>query len=98
MGLETYDCALCGRNGVVEIWIYRCDRCGSHICDKCLSKIPKKYIEKDEDEGTHILKCSNCIERYKIRKLIKKIILAHEENTKLIKEMKEIFKIHVITK
>jgi phage FluMu protein Com len=67
MGVDTYDCCLCGDTGIHSDFMNWCSE-GHHICDYC--KESEKL--KIEDDGDYfIIDCPKCIEENKIKILEK---------------------------
>ncbi len=60
MGVDHYDCYVCGDTGIYEEYIAHCDSCGAHICSECLdckedntsyiNYKSKKLYQKDDDD------------------------------------------------
>lgn len=86
MGVEHYDCSICGANGVWEGDVKHCI-CGAHICDECQEKYKDELKKEDTDDDYQ--SCPECAEEKEKKKkikhteaMLKKLLKLYNKKTK----------------
>lgn len=89
MGVECYDCAICGENGIHEDYVVHCE-CGASFCDECHEEHIKEFVfqrvvDDEDDELKNVeFNVSKLDEVGELDEIVKCPVCIKKKNNKLL--------------